>query len=548
MPRRVLDIWAGEREIDLGAWKAEHDIWAVICKCGGHEYLRDERGVLMDVKTYYEDSQFLAHYQAAHREGLHCGAYYYGSATTPEEAAREAEHCASILANKGWLDMPVYYDVEERSQLDLHMHQLTKVVTAFCERVRAAGYEVGIYSGYEGFHNMFEADIAGYSLWVAAWRASWPIWAKDYDLWQEGSMDLAGNVYRDEDTVDGPGHVDLDWASDAFVTRIEKGGGMAKKLIDTANVAALIHYDMVTDPRNGYSQSPRWGGDHPDGIKVLDIDGHRYEYPLGSYDCSSSVTMAWRQALRYTAYEGCLGDNIYERTASMEATYCGTGLFAASLTPAHRGDLYLSPRHHTAMCQDGGSDGMYGWDCLSEFNRDENHQASGGQPGDQDGGESVFRGYYDYPWTTVLHYVGGLLEDVTDEGSDDGEKEKEMAPAMMFVRLDGTATEHFFDGQHLHAVANLDEKKAIIDFYALAGVTVDATAKEFGSATAPFGARLNDVLSRGAEFKGFERFNKHPSTRAVVREVVSAEVSKVAIDEAAFADLVAEKVVEAIGV
>lgn len=431
MPKLMLDIWHGERGIDLAPWVERHGLWGVIVKCGGSDDKKWGR---------YEETTWVEQVTQAHALGLHVGAYYYSNATTTAAALADARHCVNQCMRGMSIDMPVYLDIEERSQLDLPVYQLTAVVTTFCNYVRAAGYDVGIYSGHEGFWNMHEDEIADYSLWAAAWRTSWPIWAKDYDLWQEGSISLDGTRYHDDDDVDGPGRIDLDWASDAFVARIENGGASVAKNYDPANEAAEIHAFMCTDPRFGYSQDPRWGGDYNNGeIAVFTSStGHTYHIPFGSYDCSSSTTLAWRLALSNTKYAGCLGDDIYERTASMQATFCGTGLFRASLSNAKRGDLYLTPADHVAMCQDGSPD----HDILSEFNRDENHAASGGRPGDQDGGESVIRGYYNRPWKTVLHYVGGLLEDVTDT-SDDSEVTP-MGGAILYDGGDGRV--YFWDG------------------------------------------------------------------------------------------------------
>ena len=194
---------------------------------------------------------------------------------------------------------------------------------------------------------------------------------------------------------------------------------MARKMIDPAEEAAEIHEFMCRDPRFGYSQDPRWGGDYNNGEVAVFTSkaGYTYRIPCGSYDCSSSTTLAWRLALSNTKHAGCLGDDPYERTASMRATFCGTGLFMASLSNAKRGDLYLNEGVHVAMCQDGSPSN----DILSEFNRNENHGAVGGRPGDQDGGESVIRAYYNDDWNTVLHYIGGLLDDITTSDETGGE-------------------------------------------------------------------------------------------------------------------------------
>ncbi|MBR3387490.1 MAG: Ig domain-containing protein, partial [Bacteroidales bacterium] len=165
-----------------------------------------------------------------------------------------------------------------------------------------------------------------------------------------------------------------------------------------------------TDERNGYNQQPeRWGGDYG-GDKTLTINGRNYTYALGSYDCSSSTITAWQLALQGTPYEGALDGATY--TGDMRSVFVNSGLFYAEYSPAKRGDLYLAEGSHVAMCQDGGSDGVFGYDCLTEFNRNENHAASWGEPGDQDGYESILRDYYDDGWNTVLHYNGKADYDV----------------------------------------------------------------------------------------------------------------------------------------
>lgn len=176
--------------------------------------------------------------------------------------------------------------------------------------------------------------------------------------------------------------------------------------IRCADIAARIHADMCEDDRNGYSQSPRWGGDHPDGKKRLTIDGREYEYRLGSYDCSSSVITAWSQALRYTPYEGSLDGATV--TGDMRPVFEGSGLFTSSREYAKRGDIYLNDVHHTAMCQDGGGDGVYGYDCMSEFAINENGGVTGGRVGDQTGGEARITAFRQYSrgWDPTLHYNG----------------------------------------------------------------------------------------------------------------------------------------------
>ena len=184
--------------------------------------------------------------------------------------------------------------------------------------------------------------------------------------------------------------------------------------VDVAERAACIHFDMVSDERNGYSQAPvRWGGDHPDGMKRVELPGGAVEYALGSYDCSSSDILAWRLALKGTKYEGALDGATY--TGDMREVFLASGLFYADRTPARRGDVYLNDGTHTAMCQDGGlGDGPFGYDCLSHFRGNEWGGITGGEVGDQTGGESCVAPFYE-AWATTLHYNHKADYDITHD-------------------------------------------------------------------------------------------------------------------------------------
>ena len=175
--------------------------------------------------------------------------------------------------------------------------------------------------------------------------------------------------------------------------------------ISIANEAAEIHAFMCNDPRFGYSWSPRWGedGEYTD---FTSSSGRTYTLKTGSYDCSSSWQTAWRLALEYTEYSGAIDGMTY--TGNAESVCVGSGLFdswSTYNTCATRGDGYLDPVNHIAMCQDGGSDGVYGYDCMSEFCINEFGDVYGGQTGDQTGWESCISPFRQFSSIT-LHYNG----------------------------------------------------------------------------------------------------------------------------------------------
>ena len=176
-----------------------------------------------------------------------------------------------------------------------------------------------------------------------------------------------------------------------------------------ANIAAQIHANMCNDDRFGYSWEERYGCD--DEVTWI-IEGRPYTINLGDYECGTSVKTAWATALQGTPYEGCLDDYIY--SGNCRAVFEGSGLFYSSYDNAVRGDVYLNDENHVAMCQDGGYDGVFGYDCLSEFCWGDNG-AYGNQRGDQSGYEAYIHGFYEYPWNATLHYNGkadAYLEEV----------------------------------------------------------------------------------------------------------------------------------------
>lgn len=165
-------------------------------------------------------------------------------------------------------------------------------------------------------------------------------------------------------------------------------------------VAARIHAAMCNDPAFGYTMDyTRWGTGGTGYLTITD-GGRTYSVRRGDYDCSSSVITAWRRALEGTRYEGRLDNATY--TGNMVSEFINSGLFEYKPISfkASTGDLYIAPGRHVAMCQTQVPD------VLSEFSVNEKGSAYGGRVGDQTGREAYVHGYYDYPWSGILHYNG----------------------------------------------------------------------------------------------------------------------------------------------
>lgn len=110
----------------------------------------------------------------------------------------------------------------------------------------------------------------------------------------------------------------------------------------------------------------------------------------GECDCSSLVIFALQEAGFDT------GSASYTGNMSGNLTARGWRRIPFTWSP-HAGDILLNDANHVAV-----------WlgDCLAQASIDENGNISGGQPGDQTGGETNLRGLYDYPWDCILRYSG----------------------------------------------------------------------------------------------------------------------------------------------
>ena len=142
----------------------------------------------------WSDPWFNEFYDLAQAAGVPVGAYVYSHATTPTAAAEEAEKALWLLNGRA-LPLGVYMDVEESTQFALADEDLARVVAAFCDKIRAAGYRVGIYGSTGTLWSKISPSQFGDALiWAASWGAR-PRFA--CDVWQ----------YTDNETIvgyDGP--------------------------------------------------------------------------------------------------------------------------------------------------------------------------------------------------------------------------------------------------------------------------------------------------------------------------------------------------------
>ena len=129
------------------------------------------------------DPQFSTFYDMAK---IPLGAYVYSHATTEAEARSEANFALG-LANKKKLPLGIYIDVEEQKQLALRDSELTAVVKAFCDTIKAGGYRAGAYGSNGNLWAKVGVDYLGAD--VLMWTAQWGGRPQKGDVWQFTASD-----------------------------------------------------------------------------------------------------------------------------------------------------------------------------------------------------------------------------------------------------------------------------------------------------------------------------------------------------------------------
>lgn len=185
-----------------------------IFRCGG----ADDKNIGM-----YYDSTYRRNYAECARLGIARGVYYLLDASSTEEAAEQARHCLSLVEGMK-LQLPVFVDVEGEA---LDADNLTEIINRFCEVIKEAGYDAGVYASASPLINLIDVKAikeAGNDVWCASYTAEIPNIGVDIDIWQYGGgsdnfirdVYVAGQAvdqnfaYKDYDFTVAPEQTDVD--------------------------------------------------------------------------------------------------------------------------------------------------------------------------------------------------------------------------------------------------------------------------------------------------------------------------------------------------
>jgi hypothetical protein len=155
--------------IDISRWQGDFNMKAAVKE--GIKFVIVKGGGGDD--GLYKDSKFEANYKNAKANSLPVGVYWFSKALTVAEATKEADYFYNNILKGKKFELPVYIDVENKTQLAVGKRNLTEIVKAWCERLEKLGYWVGIYSSASYFSSyMYDNELTGYAHWVAQWAKS----------------------------------------------------------------------------------------------------------------------------------------------------------------------------------------------------------------------------------------------------------------------------------------------------------------------------------------------------------------------------------------
>ena len=188
-----LDLSQFNNQVDFSALRAQGFDFVII-RLGGRGWGGSGR--------LYGDRETQADLRQAREAGMRVGAYFYSTAVNTAEAVEEASAALATLDGFA-LDLPIYIDMEYSGEYPngradtLSPGRRADVIEAFCDTVRQAGYEAGLYAS-EGYVR-FDLDAEAVS-WLPLWMASYtvenrlPQYVKRFSVWQQTDTTYAGGV------------------------------------------------------------------------------------------------------------------------------------------------------------------------------------------------------------------------------------------------------------------------------------------------------------------------------------------------------------------
>lgn len=130
-----------------------------------------------------KDEQFENNYKNARANGIKVGVYLYSYADSESDVKKEYEAVINWLGGRA-LDLPVYFDVEDKKMSGLSKSTLSSHVKTFCDKIEDAGYWAGIYANKSWLETKLDMNaLKDYTVWLAQWTSN-PTYKGSYAMWQ----------------------------------------------------------------------------------------------------------------------------------------------------------------------------------------------------------------------------------------------------------------------------------------------------------------------------------------------------------------------------
>ena len=186
-----IDVSSNQDVIDWEKVKAA-GVEAAIMRAGYRTY---GSGIIKTDETFYWNMKH------AKEAGIKTGVYFFTQAVDEAEAEEEAQFVLDMLT-PFQPDLPIYYDSEEinydNARTDsLSGEQLTANAIAFCEYIKKAGYEPGVYANQMWLCNKMDLmQLEKYKIWLAKYadELNYPYEIEAWQYSSEGNVDGISTV------------------------------------------------------------------------------------------------------------------------------------------------------------------------------------------------------------------------------------------------------------------------------------------------------------------------------------------------------------------
>ena len=188
-----IDVSSNQDVIDWEKVKAA-GVEAAIMRAGYRTY---GSGIIKTDETFYWNMKH------AKEAGIKTGVYFFTQAVDEAEAEEEAQFVLDMIAPFE-PDLPIYYDSEEinydNARTDsLSGEQLTANAIAFCEYIKKAGFEPGVYANQMWLCNKMDLmQLEQYKIWLAKYadELNYPY---EIEAWQYSSEGKVDGIETDVD-------------------------------------------------------------------------------------------------------------------------------------------------------------------------------------------------------------------------------------------------------------------------------------------------------------------------------------------------------------